>query len=206
MNRARTDFYHDVRFRCSLLDVNAPRGVYPASTGIGMTGTGLVLSCLALETRRDDVFLLPLENPQQTPAYAYHPKYSPQSPKFSRAVGLVLGDYVTTWISGTASIVNSETRHAGNVEKQTEQTIDNIERLIAPENYELHGVKGAGASLHDLAKIRVYLKRPEDLAKCQAVCERRFGSVPSIYAVADICRPELLVEIEGVAFARYARP
>jgi enamine deaminase RidA (YjgF/YER057c/UK114 family) len=205
LNRARTDFYHDIRFQCSLLDPSAPRGVYPASTGIGMAGTGLVLSCLGLETRRDDVFLLPLENPQQTPAYAYHPKYSPQSPKFSRAVALVLGDYVTTWISGTASIVNSETLYVGNLEKQTEQTIDNIERLIAPENFTLHGVKGAGARLHDLAKIRVYLKRAEDLAKCRAVCERRFGPVPVIYAVADVCRPELLVEIEGVAFSRYSR-
>jgi enamine deaminase RidA (YjgF/YER057c/UK114 family) len=118
---------------------------------------------------------------------------------------LVLGDYVTTWISGTASIVNAETRHVGNAERQTEQTIENIERLIAPENFVLHGVNGAGAGLRDLAKVRVYLKRAEDLAKCRAICERRLGSVPSIYAVADICRPDLLVEIEGVAFARYAR-
>jgi enamine deaminase RidA (YjgF/YER057c/UK114 family) len=206
LNRARTDFYHDIRFRCSLLNPNAPRGVFPASTGIGMAGTGLVLSCLAVETRRDDVFLLPLENPQQTPAYAYHPKYSPQSPKFSRAVALVLGDYVTTWISGTASIVNSETAHLGDVEKQTEQTINNIERLIAPENFTMHGVPGAGASLHDLAKVRVYLRRAEDLAKCKAICQRRFGPVPAIYAVADICRPDLLVEIEGLALTGYSRP
>jgi enamine deaminase RidA (YjgF/YER057c/UK114 family) len=205
LNRARTDFYHDIRFRCSLLDPNAPRGVYPASTGIGTAGDGLVMSCLALETRRDDVLLLPLENPQQTPAYAYHPKYSPQSPKFSRAVALVLGDYVTTWISGTASIVNSETCHQGDLEKQTHQTIDNIERLIAPDNFALHGVQGAGARLHDLAKIRVYLKRPGDLAICKSICERRFGSVPAVYAVADVCRPDLLVEIEGVAFSRFSR-
>jgi enamine deaminase RidA (YjgF/YER057c/UK114 family) len=157
---------------------------------------------MALETRRADVFLLPLENPQQTPAYTYNPRYSSQSPKFSRAVALGLGDYVTTWVSGTASIVNAESCHPGDPEKQTEQTIDNIERLIAAENFTLHGLKGAGARLQDLAKIRVYLKQPEDLAKCRAVCERRFGAVPAIYAVAGICRPELLVEIEGVAFSR----
>ena len=56
--------------------------------------------------------------------------------------------------------------------------------------------------MHDLAKIRVYLKRPEDFPKCEAICERRFGSVPAIYAVADVCRHELLVEIEGVAFSK----
>ena len=202
LNRARTDFYRDIRFHCSSLAASPSQGIYPASTGIGRAGRGLVASCMALETRRTDVFLLPLENPQQTPAYAYNPRYSSQSPKFSRAVALGLGDYVTTWVSGTASIVNAESCHPGDPEKQTEQTIDNIERLIAAENFTLHGLKGAGARLQDLAKIRVYLKQPEDLAKCRAVCERRFGAVPAIYAVAGICRPELLVEIEGVAFSR----
>lgn len=201
LNRARTDFYRDIRFNCSLLDPNSPRGVYPASTGIGAAGSGVVLSSLALQTRRDDVFLLPLENPQQTPAYAYHPKYSPKSPKFSRAMALVMGRYVTTWISGTASIVDSESRHLGDIEKQTEQTIDNIEKLIAPSNFALHGVNGAGATLEDLAKVRVYVKRPSDYESCRAVCNRRFGTVPTTYAVADVCRPELLVEIEGVAFS-----
>ena len=205
LNRARTDFYRDIRFHCSSLDPNASRGVYPASTGIGMADRGLVASCMALETRRDDLFLAPLENPQQTPAYAYDSKFSSQSPKFSRAVALGLGDYVTTWVSGTASIVDADSCHLGDPAQQTEQTIDNIERLIAPENFTRHSLKGAGASLHDLAKVRVYVKRAEDLAKCRAVCQRRFGAVPAIYAVAGICRPELLVEIEGVAFSRYSR-
>ena len=205
LNRARSDFYHDIRFCHSLLEPQAPRAVYPASTGIGTLGQGLELSCLTLQTERKDAFLLPLENPQQTPAYAYHPKYSHKSPKFTRAMALVLEDYVTTWISGTASVVNSESCHEGKLEKQTEQTIDNIERLIAPENFSLHGAPGVGASLHDLAKIRVYLKRGRDFSKCRAICQRRFGAIPTIYAVADICRPELLVEIEGVAFSKRSR-
>ena len=206
LNRARTDFYHDIHFNGSSLDSGEPCGFYPASTGIGMSGSGLVASCMALETRRDDVFLRSIENPRQTPAYAYAAEHSPQSPKFSRAVALVLGTYVTTWVSGTASIVDSESRHLGDPEKQTAQTIDNIERLISADNFASHSLKGAGASLRDLAKIRVYLKRARDLAKCRRICEQRFGSVPAIYAVADVCRPELLVEIEGVAFSRYSRP
>lgn len=204
LNRARSDFYRDIHFHSASPVPNSACGLYPASTGIGMAGRGLVLSCMALETQRDDVFLLPLENPRQTPAYAYDARHSAQSPKFSRAVALVLGDYMTTWVSGTASIVDSESCYPGDPGRQTEQTIDNIERLIAADNFTTHGLAGAGACLHDLAKIRVYLKRAEDLAKCQAVCERRFGAVPAIYAVADICRPELLVEIEGVAFSRYS--
>ena len=117
-------------------------------------------------------------------------------------MAVVIGNYVTTWISGTASIVNSESVHPGDAAMQTEQTIDNIEHLIARENFARHGVPGAGAELSDLAKLRVYVKRPEDYEACREVCERRFGSLPTIYAQADVCRPELLVEIEGVAFSR----
>jgi len=202
LNRARTDFYQDIHFHCSSPELNERGGVYPASTGIGMGGRGLVASCLALETQRKDLCLVPLENPQQTPAYAYSARYSPESPKFSRAVALSLGHYVATWVSGTASIVDSETCHPGDAVKQTEQTIDNIERLISAENFARHGLKGTGASLRDLAKIRVYLKRLQDFEACRAICQKRFGAVPAIYAVADICRPDLLVEIEGIAFFR----
>jgi enamine deaminase RidA (YjgF/YER057c/UK114 family) len=202
LNRARADFYRDIAFHSPRFRRRGAQRLYPASTGIGMSAANLLVSCVALETRRDDVLLLSLENPQQTPAYAYHPKYSSQSPKFSRAMALLLGDYLTTWISGTASIVSCESRYAGDIEKQTEQTIDNIRRLISPDNFAAHGLSGAGAGLQDLAKIRVYLKRPEDLAKCRAICTGRFGNVPAIYAVADVCRPELLVEVEGIAFSR----
>ncbi len=204
LNRARSDFYQGLRFCDSLLAPGTPHGVYPASTGIGALGSGLAMSCLALQTRREDAFLLPLENPRQMPAYAYAARYSPQSPKFSRAMALVLDRYVTIWISGTASILDSESCHLGDIEKQTEQAICNIEGLIARKNFAFHGVKGAGARLQDLAKIRVYLKRPEDLARCKAICDQRFGPVPALYVVADICRPELLVEIEGVAFSRHS--
>jgi enamine deaminase RidA (YjgF/YER057c/UK114 family) len=202
LNRARSEFYREIQFHCSPSQPNIPQGIYPASTGIGMGGTGLAAGCIALHTTRRDAFLVALENPQQTPAYAYHPRYSPQSPKFSRAVALVLGNQVTTWLSGTASVVHSLSRHPGDIRKQTEQTIENMEKLISAENFGFHGVKQAGARLSDLAKIRVYLKRAEDFLQCKAVCEKRFGPVPAIYAVADVCRPELLVEIEGVAFSR----
>jgi enamine deaminase RidA (YjgF/YER057c/UK114 family) len=167
-----------------------------------MAGRGLAVSCLALQTDREDVLLLPLENPLQTSAFNYSKSFSAKSPKFSRAIAEVIGDYVTTWISGTASIVNSESVHLGDIEKQTEQTIDNIQNLISPENFATHGVPETGAQLGDLAKVRVYVKRPEDYEKCRAICERRFGNLPTIYALADVCRSDLLVEIEGVAFSR----
>jgi enamine deaminase RidA (YjgF/YER057c/UK114 family) len=114
---------------------------------------------------------------------------------------VVQGHFVSTLVSGTASIVDSKTVHPGEVVRQTEQTLDNIERLIAPENFTRHGLPGAGATLRDVAKLRVYVKRPEDHEQCREVCERRLPGVPAIYLQADICRPDLLVEIEAVAFS-----
>jgi hypothetical protein len=56
------------------------------------------------------------------------------------------------------SIVHARTRHPGDVVRQTEQTLENIERLIAPDNFARHGMPGAGATLRDIAKLRVYVK------------------------------------------------
>jgi hypothetical protein len=47
----------------------------------------------------------------------------------------------------------------------------------------------------------VYIKFPQDHAKVRAICEARLGELPIIYAVADVCRDDLLVEIEGIACA-----
>lgn len=201
LNRARTDFYGGIQFGAGTRAASAPETVYPASTGIGTDGRRIVMSCMALDSHRPDVFVMPLENPQQTPAYDYQPVYSAQSPKFSRAMAVVQGDFVSTLISGTASIVNSQTCHLGDAVGQTTQTIENIERLIAPENFSRQGLPGAGASLTDIAKLRVYVKRREDYEKCREVCERLLPRVPAIYLKADICRPDLLVEIEAVAFS-----
>jgi enamine deaminase RidA (YjgF/YER057c/UK114 family) len=201
MNRARSDAFANLHFGRTLMRGRNGHPVYPASTGIGMLGQQLTAGCLALQTARPEVRLLPLENPGQTPAYRYGREYSPESPKFSRAMAVLLGDYATTWISGTASIVNSETVFPDDIERQTHQTLDNIERLIAPENFALHGASRSGATLEDLAKVRVYVKRKADYGRCRAVCERRLGNLPTLYAIADVCRPELLVEIEGVAFS-----
>ena len=202
LNRARTDFFRDIHF----LNGRAPAGpsgtVYPASTGIGAAGRGIVLSAIALVSDRSDIRAVPLENPRQTAAYDYAACHSPQSPKFSRAMVLSCGTYTTIFISGTASITHSQTRHPGDAAMQTEETLDNIAALIAEENLARHGLPGLGTSLASLGFARVYIKRPEDYAAVRAICEKRLGMLPMIYAIADICRPELLVEIEGVAFSR----
>jgi enamine deaminase RidA (YjgF/YER057c/UK114 family) len=120
-------------------------------------------------------------------------------------MALSCGEYASIFISGTASITDSETRHVGDAAAQTQETLDNIAALIAEENLSRHGLPGLGASLESLGLVRVYIKRKEDYAKTRAVCEQRLWELPMIYAVADVCRPELLVEIEGIAFSRKAQ-
>ena len=204
LNRARTDFFQGTTFLTGRLPQGHPTEVYPASTGIGTDGRGISMSAIALVTDRPDIIAVPLENPQQTAAYDYSACYGPKSPKFSRAMALSCGDYTTIFISGTASIIDSETRHVGDAAAQTDQTLDNIAALISEENLSGHRLPGLGATLEGLGLVRVYIKRQEDYAQVRAVCERRLGELPTIYALADVCRPELLVEIEGIAFSRKA--
>ena len=203
LNRARTDFYEGVRFGRGHVMAGLGQAVYPASTGIGMCGMGITMSATAIDTDRKDVFILPLENPQQTPVYEYDAVYSPKSPKFVRALAEAIGDYVVVWISGTASIVSSKTLHGDNPGKQADQTLTNIELLLSQKNLARHGAPGAGATLRDLAKLRVYVKRMQDYPIIRKVCEKRCGkNIPIIYVIADVCRSDLLVEMEGLAFVR----
>ena len=196
LNRARTDFFKGIDFQATC------GAGYPASTGIGTDGSDIMMSCIALATERSDIVAMSLENPRQTAAYDYAADYSPKSPKFSRGMALSCGSHATIFISGTASITQSETRHLDNAAAQTRETLDNIEALIGEDNLASHGLPGLGASLANLGLVRVYVKRQQDYPHVRAVCQDRLGEVPTIYALADVCRPELLVEIEGIAFSR----
>jgi len=203
LNRARTDFYTGLCFATGRTPATLNCPVYPASTGIGADGRDVMMSCIAMATDRSDVTLVPLENPLQTSAFDYGSSYSPKSPKFSRAMAIATGTCpcVTILVSGTASITHSETQFVDDPEGQTWQTLDNIAALISPDNFCRHGLPGRGAYLDDMALVRVYIKRQEDYKIVRATCEARLGELPTIYAVADVCRPDLLVEIEGIAFA-----
>ena len=82
LNRARTDFFAGIPFHSRPLRRGGDgRAIYPASTGIGTQGRGLVATCLALQTERPDVHLLPLENPLQTSSFDYPEQYSVKTPE-----------------------------------------------------------------------------------------------------------------------------
>ncbi len=202
LNRARTTFFQGHSFFHATLPLEFEGVAYPASTGIGADDGDVTVAAVAIKTDRPDVFTIPLENPNQTAAFDYAARYSPQSPKFSRAVALCSNEYCLLTISGTASITDSETRFPNAPESQTIQTLDNIERLIAESNLNAHGIEGFAATLHDMVAYRVYVKRPADYEKIAAICRQRIPNTPFVATIADVCRPDLLVEIEGVAVVR----
>ncbi|MDR1964827.1 MAG: hypothetical protein LBQ50_13725 [Planctomycetaceae bacterium] len=199
LNRARTDFFNGVQFIKDYLPPGYCGDVYPASTGIGADDVDVVIGAVAVSTRRKDFVTVPLENPNQTSAFDYGTVYSPKSPKFSRAMALAVDRSCFIFVSGTASITESESRFPEDPEKQTEQTLDNIAALIDGSNLEKHGISGFSSGLNGLKIVRVYVKRPDEWAAIKSVCNKRLGNIPILYTIADVCRPELLVEIEGFA-------
>lgn len=201
LNRARTDIYDDITFLEGRVPAHCPVTVVPASTGIGTEGRGIIMSAIALVSDRDDIIAMPLENPRQVAAYDYSSRYGQKSPKFCRAMALSCGDYATIFISGTASITKSETRHIGDAGAQANETLENIAALISEDNLSNHGLPGMGTTLEGLGLVRVYIKHAEDYAAVREVCERRLGELPTIYAIGDVCRRDLLVELEGIAFS-----
>ncbi len=202
LNHARSDFFEGTEFLQSLLP-DIPHGtIYPASTGIGADDMDVTMACIAIKTNRNEVIAVPLENPVQTPAFDYGTVYSPKSPKFSRAMALSYDDTCTVFISGTASITESETVFIGDPEGQTNQTLDNIAELFTTSNLSRHGIEGFGGELSDMISARVYVKRPEYYEKIRMICEQRLGGTPMVFTYADVCRDDLLVEIEGIASCR----
>ena len=113
----RTDFFRGVKFGTEL-HAGGFRAdpCSPASTGIGADNRDVVMSCIAPSTRtpRPCGPLMPLENPLQMSAYDYSAVLQPEKPQVRSGPGPDARDRCSTiFVSGTASITDSETRSAG---------------------------------------------------------------------------------------------
>ena len=170
----------------------APQGNVPAASALGSPlESPLVVYFLAARTAPTFV-----ENPRQVSAYHYPREYGSHSPAFSRATLLRQGAGLMLFISGTASIVGHRSLHLGDTAAQTRETLANIEALLAEAN---RAVRGARFELDTLA-CKVYVRRPADLPLVQAELEAALGGgARVVYLQADICRQDLLVEIEAAA-------
>jgi enamine deaminase RidA (YjgF/YER057c/UK114 family) len=170
----------------------AHEGTVPAASALGSPlASPLVVYFLAGRTAPTFV-----ENPRQVSAYHYPRQYGSHRPAFSRATLLRQGVGLALLISGTASIVGHRSLHLGDAAAQTRETLANIEALLAEAN---RTARGARFELSALA-CKVYVRRPADLPLVQAELDGALGAdARVIYLQADICRRDLLVEIEAAA-------
>jgi len=151
-----------------------------ACSAVGSSGGPQTLTFLAAKERGE-----PHENPRQVSAYCYPRRYGPRSPSFARAVTATGLQGAPLFLSGTASITGHESVHLGDVAGQTLETTYNLKALL--------GQAGRVGSL------KVYMPRTEHHEVIQANLDQHFGyQLPKVILRADLCRPELLVEIEGI--------
>lgn len=177
---------------------------YPAATGIGVTNGVVTIGFYAVSDSLKEK-IVELTNPNQIDAYKYdqqvlvgNPLWDDEkkSPLFERGKVWIESSGITFFISGTASITGQDTVCIGDVAGQTEVTIRNIAVLMTPEAVcgkvmEFDGNKNA-------TYLRVYIKCMEDFPIVRKICEKIYGENACInYVQADVCRKDLLVEIEG---------
>ena len=166
-------------------------GVVPASTGIGganPAGTALVGAALAVQALTRGTSVRPVDSPLQCPALAY-------GSSFNRAVELSTPDLRRVWVSGTASIgPDGDTVHIDDVAAQVERTMEVVEAILHT----------AGMSYADVTRAVAYLSDPRSVGGVDAYAASHLPATPLIIAQADICRHDLLfeVELDAVAPAR----
>ena len=191
LNAARNARYRDLGL---LPDPAAGPGagrLPPASTGIrgeNPYGAACVMDLIALGGESDSrPEVVPVSSRRQLDAFEY-------GSAFSRAMCVREPDLVHIHISGTAAIdEQGGSLFPGDCRAQVLRTIDTVEALIAQQ----------GASLDDICEATIFLKRAEDAGVLrEAIQARGLEEMPAIYVVADVCRDDLLFEMDGTAAFR----
>ncbi len=166
-------------------------GTLPAGTAVGTMSGPLTIHFLAAKQAGTHV-----ENPRQVRAYEYPPLYGPSSPSFARATLQPSTSGSQLLISGTASVVGHVSAHIGDPGKQTLEIIHNLNALIV-QTEQLHGVtrgQWCGQAL-----FKIYIRHPAHFATiCDILKEQLPSHTQVLYLQGEMCRRELLLEIEGI--------
>ncbi len=163
-------------------------GVIPASTGIfGRNGHGrrCTLDLLATRPLDGNPFAVQrLSNPKQNEATEY-------GSAFSRGLVVAMKSCRYVYVSGTAAINDrGESLFEGDFERQTRQTVNTVKALLA----------SAGAELSDICQATAFVKRREDVGTYQGLQESLgIAEMPALCMIGDVCRDELLYELDAVA-------
>ena len=170
-------------------------GRLPAASGVGHGGDDLVIHCLALAQPGEAI-----ENPRQIPAFRYSRRYGPKPPCFARAtvVANPRDGAPLLFVAGTASIAGEQSVHQNDLSGQLEETFANLRALLGAAE----GIPGP-VPLEAFTHLRVYHLREDDAPAIEKIVRGAVGPSAQLQMVrADICRADLLVEIEGVARLR----
>jgi hypothetical protein len=169
-------------------------GAAPAACGVGAPrGTPLVIYFLASNNTPTAI-----ENPRQVSAYHYPPEYSPRSPTFSRACTVNFSRERALFISGTASILGHATVHVGDAAAQTRETLHNIHALLDEAN---RAAVALPPFKIDSLWYKAYVCHSSDLGVIDSELRAALGAGAQVlYLHADLCRRDLLVEIEATGF------
>ena len=166
-------------------------GQVPAACAIGVAHGPLSVAFLAGTTP-----LVPLENPRQVSAWNYPARYGPRAPTFSRAALAYPRGQELLFVSGTASIVGHASQHADSLRAQLDETLTNLDSLLGAARAHAPSLP---PHLDASSRLKIYVSDADDADAVAAQLEARLGTrVPWLMLHADVCRRELLVEIEGM--------
>jgi len=187
-NKARSEKYGEFGIMPGPGDT---RLLLPASTGIGAdtsSGSAAAMDLLAVVENGNMTSLVrKLSNRKQLDAFRY-------GAAFSRAAVVEEDDVMLIQVSGTAAIdEHGISLYPGDVRSQIDCTFDKIKALLSQE----------GAALKDICAATVFVKRSEYMKVFWEVAAYRgLENFPAVCVVADVCREELLFEIDAEAVVR----
>lgn len=163
----------------------------PAATAVGTRSGPLQIAFLAGAQPA-----MHLGNPRQLNAYEYPPDYGPRSPSFARATFSRSESEGLLFIAGTASVVGHASRHIGLPYEQTRETIHNLHAVLDHAK-QIAGVDLSGTQPR--AMYKVYVRNPDSLPEIRrALQDSSLSGHQTLFLQGDLCRKELLVEIEGL--------
>ncbi len=164
---------------------------FSAASAIGRSDGVAVLQVYWLAARSAGAAV---ENPRQVSAWRYPREYGPTSPTFARAMRGPC-DPAQLHISGTAAVVGHQSRHDGDLAAQLHETFANLDSLLASAG----NLPGFGAG----SVLKAYVRRPEDLTATADLLARHLpDATKRLVLLGDICRAELLVELDGIHTVR----
>lgn len=159
---------------------------YPAASAIGRQDGVRVLQVYGLAARDPG---RSVENPRQVSAWRYPRQYGPTAPTFAR--GMLTAD-AQLLISGTAAVVGHASLHDGDLAAQIDETWANLGSLRSQAGFD-----DADFGAHTI--LKAYVRDRSDADCVAAALNARAPALDGLLLLGgDICRRELLVEVDGV--------